>query len=138
MAETELPTDVQEITFQWLQIANGVAKGRLAPEEGVTMLKRLAEEAHPEDREWLQDEIETIRRQFGLDVAEQIQDGQGDYWDKLRLVIEALLDERLDHERALALLGAIDAQHPEQTEQTTKLIAGIADSPLRRLLRSDD
>ena len=138
MSETELPTDVQEITFQWLQIANGVAKGRLAPEEGVTMLKRLAKEAHPEDREWLQDEIETIRRQFGLDVAEQIQDGQGDYWDKLRMVIEALLDERLDHERALALLGAIDAQHPEQTEQTTKLIAGIADSPLRRLLRSDD
>jgi len=138
MSETELPTDVQEITFQWLQIANGVAKGRLAPEEGVAMLRRLAEEALPEDREWLQDEIDTIRRQFGLDVTEQVGEGRGDYWEKLHLVLEALLDERLDHERALALLGAIDAQHPEQTEQTAKLIAGIADSPLRKLLNSDD
>ncbi len=138
MSETELPTDVQEITFQWLQIANGVAKGRLAPEEGVALLETLAAEALPEDREWLQDEIETIRRQFGLDVAEQIRAGEGDYWEQLRLVLEALLDERLDHERALDLLGAIDAQHPEQAEQTAKLIAGIADSPLRKLLSPDD
>jgi hypothetical protein len=137
MAEAELPVDVQEITFQWMQIASGVAQGRLAPEQGVTLLQALAE-AHPEDREWLQDEIETIRRQFGLDVAERISAGRGAYWEKLRLVIEALLDERLDHERALALLQAIDAQHPEHTAETSKLLDGIADSPLRQLLKRDD
>jgi hypothetical protein len=137
MAKAEVPADVQEITFQWMQIASGVAQGRLAPEQGVTMLQALAED-HPDDREWLQEEIETIRRQFGLDIAENISDGQGDYWEKLRLVIEALLDERLDHERALALLQTIDTQHPEHTAETSRLLEGIADSPLRRLLKSDN
>ena len=79
-----------------------------------------------------------LRRQFGLDVAERVNDGQYAYWDKLRLVIEALLDERLDHDRALALLQAIDAQHPEHSAETSKLLDGIADSPLRQLLKSDD
>lgn len=137
MAETETPTDVEEVTFKWMQIANAVAQGRLVPEQGIAKLQALAE-AHPADNDWLQDEIETIRRQFGLDVAERIRDGQGNYWDKLRSVIDALLDDRLDHDRALELLTAIDAQHPEHAEQTAKLISGIADSPLRQLLQMDD
>jgi len=137
MAETEIPADVRTVTLQWMQIANGVARGQLAPEQGVALLQALAE-AHPADGPWLQDEIETIRRQFGLDVSERIHAGQGSYWDKLRSVLDALLDERMDHERALSLLALIDAQHPEQTEQTTKLITGIENSPLRQLFDSDD
>ena len=137
MAEAETPTDVQGITFKWMQIAQAVARGRLASEEGVIMLQALAE-AHPADRDWLQDEIETIRRQFGLDVAKSIRDGQGSYWEKLHSVIDALLDERLDHQRALELLRLIDADHPEHTEQTARLVSDIADSPLRQFLEMDD
>jgi hypothetical protein len=137
MAEAETPTEVAEVTFQWMQIANAVAQGRLTPEEGITGLQALAD-AHPADRSWLEDEIETIWRQFGLDVARRIRSGQGNYWDKLRSVLDALLGDRLEHDRALELLMAIDAQHPEHTQQTGKLIRGIADSPLRRLLRADD
>ncbi len=137
MAEAETPTDVQEVAFKWMQIANAVAQGRLTPEDGVNRLEALAEE-NPEDRDWLRDEIETIRQQFGLDVADSIRSGEGSYWDKLGSVMQALLDERLDHERALELLRLIDADHPEYAEQTAKLIDGIADSPLRRYLDMDD
>ena len=79
-----------------------------------------------------------IRQQFGLNVAESIREGQGSYWEKLRSVIEALLDERLDHDRALELLKLIDADHPEHAEQTARLMSGIADSPLRWFLGMDD
>lgn len=137
MAEAETPTDVEEVTFQWIQIANAVAQGRLTPEEGVAGLQALAEQ-YPADRDWLQDEIETIRQQFALDVADSIRDSQSSYWDKLGAVMQALLDERLDHKRALELLGIIDADHPEHSGQTAKLIDGIADSPLRRYLEMDD
>lgn len=139
MAESGSQTDVgvEQVTVQWLQIANGVARGRLAPEEGVARLEALAE-AHPEDREWLEDEVEMIRRHFGLDVAESVRKGEGSYWDKLRRVIDALLDERLDHERALELLALIDSQHPEHAEETFKLISGIKESPLRRILDTND
>lgn len=139
MAESASQTDVEveQVTVQWLQIANGVARGRLAPEEGAARLAALAE-AHPEDREWLEDEVEMIRRHFGLDVAEIVRKGEGSYWDKLRRVIDALLDDRLDHERALELLTLIDSQHPEHTEETFKLISGIGESPLRRILDTDD
>lgn len=129
--------DVEPVTVQWLQIASGVARGRLAPAEGAARLEALAE-AHPDDREWLEDEIEMIRRYFALDVAESICNGEGSYWDKLRRVIAALLDERLDHDRALELLTLIDTQHPEQTEETFRLISGIQKSPLRRLLDRND
>jgi hypothetical protein len=137
MTEEETPTDVQDTAFKWLKIANAVARGRLAPEEGVARLEALAE-AHPADRDWLQDEIDTVRRQFGLDVADSIRCGRGSYWDKVGSVMQALLDDRLDPERALQLLRLIDVAHPEQTEQTTKLIDGIAESPLRRYLELDD
>jgi hypothetical protein len=135
--DIDVDVDVEQVTVQWLQIANGVARGRLAPEEGAARLAALAE-AHPEDREWLEDEVEMIRRYFALDVAERIHNGEGSYWDKLRQVVDALLDERLDHNRALELLTLIDAQHPEQTEETFKLISGIQESPLRRMLDTDD
>jgi thioesterase domain-containing protein len=137
MAEAENQTEVREVVFEWLQIASGVAQGLLAPEEGVAMLQALAE-AHPADRDWLQEEVGTIRHQFGLDIADLIRNGESSYWDKLRLVIKALLDERMDHELALALLRTIDAQHPEHAEQTAALINGIENSPLRRLLDMDD
>jgi hypothetical protein len=137
MAEEETSADAHEVTFQWIQIAQAVARGRLAPEEGVARLRALADE-YPADRDWLWDEIETIRRQFALDVAEDICNGQGSYWDKMGSIMQALLDERLDHERALELLWLIDADHPEHAEQTARLIDGIANSPLRRLLETDD
>jgi hypothetical protein len=137
MAEADTPTDIEEITFQWIQVARAVARGRLTPEEGISRLQALADE-HPADRDWLQDEIETIRQQFGLDVAESIRGGQGSYWDQIGALMEALLDERLDHERALELLRVIDAGHPEHSDQTAKLIEGIAASPLRRYLDTDD
>jgi hypothetical protein len=137
MAEERIPTDIQTVTLKWMRIANGVARGHLGPEEGIAMLQALAEE-NPEDRDWLQDEIETIWHQFGLDVAEKIRNGQGSYWDKLRLVLNALLDERMDYNRTLDLLMLIDAQHPQHTEQTSKLINGIEDSPLRHFLETDD
>ncbi len=137
MAETEVSADAEGITFEWIQIANAVAQGRLTPEEGVSKLQALAE-AHPADREWLQDEMETIRRQFGLDVVQSIRDDQGDYWDKTLSVINALLDERLDHERALELLTLINTKHPEHAENTNRLIRGLKDSPMRRLLKQDD
>jgi hypothetical protein len=136
-ADIDVDIDVEQVTVQWLRIANGVARGRLTPEEGAARLEALAE-AHPEDREWLEDEVEMIRRYFALDVAESIRGGEGSYWDKLRQVIDALLDERLDHDRALELLTLIDNQHPEQTEETFRLISGIQESPLRRLLDRDD
>jgi hypothetical protein len=139
MAESGSQTDVEveQVTVQWWQIANGVARGRLAPEEGVARLEALVE-AHPEDREWLEDEVQMIRRHFGLDVAESVRKGEGSYWDKLRRVIDALLGERLDHERALELFTLIDTQHPEHAEETFKLISGIKESPLRRILDTDD
>jgi hypothetical protein len=139
MAESASQTEVEveQVTVQWLQIANGVARGRLAPEEGAARLAALAQ-AHPEDREWLEDEVEMIRRHFGLDVAEFVRKGEDGYWTKLRRVIDALLDDRLDHERALELLRLIDSQHPEHTEETFKLISGISESPLRRILDTDD
>jgi hypothetical protein len=137
MAKEKTPTDVQEVALKWMQIARAVARGRQTPEQGVRRLEALAE-AFPEDRAWLEDEIGTIRYQFGLDVAESIRDGQYSYWDKLGAVMQALLKERLDHERALGLLEQIDKDYPEQNEQTAKLIEGIAASPLRRYLDPDD
>jgi hypothetical protein len=73
-----------------------------------------------------------------LNVAEIVRDDQPSYWDKLGAVIQALLDERLDHERALELLEQIDRDYPEQNEQTANLIEGIAASPLRRYLNPND
>ena len=137
MTEAKTPTDVQEIALEWMQIARAVAWGRLTPEEGVGQLRALADTS-PEDRVWLEDEIETIRHRFGLDVAENIRDDRHSYWDKLGAVMQALLDERLHHERALELLEQIDRDYPEQNEQTAKLIEGIAASPLRRYLDPDD
>lgn len=137
MAEEEASPDVQEVTFKWMQIAQAIARGRMSPEDGVARLNALAE-AHPKDRDWLTDEADTIRRHFGLDVAESIRAGQGNYWDKLRSLVDALLDERMDHERALELLHLINSDHPEHTEQTSKLINGIADSPLRQILDLKD
>jgi len=131
MAKTETPTDVQDVTSQWLEIANAVAQGRLSPENGVARLQGLAEN-HPEDRDWLDEEIDIIRRQFALDVIESVRAGREGYWPKLRLVIGALLDERLDHDQALELLKLIDLDHPEHAEHTARLIDGIADSPLRQ------
>lgn len=137
MAREKTQIEVQEVTFEWIQIASGVAQGLLEPEEGAAMLQALAE-AHPADYEWLQEEVETIRHQFGLDIADYVHHGQGSYWDKLRVVIMGLLDERLDHKNALALLRTIDAQHPAQTEQTTALIEGIESSPLYQFLKTED
>lgn len=137
MAKAKTPDDMEGITFKWMQIANAVAQGRMAPEEGMAKLQALAT-AHPDDRDWLEEEAETIRRQFGLDVAERIYAGHGSYWDKLRAVINALLDDRLDHERALELLASIDSQHPEHNDQTARLVSGISDSPLRRMSQKDD
>jgi hypothetical protein len=137
MAEAETSTEVQDVAFKWMQIAKAVARGGMEPEEGIEELEALAE-AHPTDRQWLLDEIETIRVQFGLDVTESIRDDRGTYWDKLGAVMQALLDERLDHKRALELLRHIDARHPEHKEQTAKLVDGIAESPLRRYLDSED
>ena len=137
MAEAESQTEVQTVTLEWMQITNGVAQGSLAPEEGIAALQALAE-AHPAERDWLQAEAEMIRCQFGLDIATRIREGAGSYWDKLLSVIEALLDEHLDHERALVLLETIHAQHPEHTETTAALISNIKDSPLRQFLEMDD
>jgi hypothetical protein len=131
MAETETPTDVEDVTLQWLKIANAVAWGRLSPEEGVAELSGLAD-AHPANRDWLDEEIEIIERQFALDVVRSVRGGQEGYWDKLRLVIRALLDERLDHDQALKLLKLIDLNHPEYSAHTARLIDGIAASPLRQ------
>ncbi len=137
MAESNSPIGAEGITFQWIRIANAVAQGRITPEEGVAQLQVLAKE-HPEDQEWLQDEIETIQQQFGLDVVNSVREGQGSYWDKVGAVMQALLQERLDHIRALELLRIIDADHPEHTEQTTSLIDDIGNSPLRWYLETDD
>ena len=137
MTETETPADVQDVTVQWMRIANAVARGQITPEDGVSRLSALAEES-PEDREWLDEEIDIIRRNFALDVVESVRGGQGSYWDKLRLVIEALLNDHLDHDRALTLLRVIDKDHPEHAEHTARLIDGIADSPMRAYLREDD
>jgi hypothetical protein len=131
MAETGSSTDVQDVTSQWLQIANAVAWGRLTPEQGVARLRGLAEH-HPGDRAWLDEEIDIIERQFALDVVESVREGRDGYWDKLRLVIRALLDERLDHDQTLGLLELIDLDHPEYSEHTARLIVGISDSPLRQ------
>ena len=136
MAETEKAAgDPEGVVFEWMRITQAVARGRLVPEEGVARLQALAE-AHSADRCWLQDEIETIRRQFALDVTQSVHSGQGGYWDKLRAVIGALLDERLDHGRALELLQRIQTDHPEHAGQVAQLIDGIATSPLRELLDS--
>jgi hypothetical protein len=137
MAGAETQTEVREVAFEWLRIASGVAQGLYAPEEGIAMLQALAQ-AHPADREWLQEEAETIRHQFGLDVADRIQAGAGSYWDKLCSVIDALLDERLDHGHALALLRTLDDQHPEHAEQIAALIDGIENSPMRQYLDTED
>lgn len=136
MAGVEEQTDVQVVAFEWMRIASGVAQGVLAPEEGVAGLLALAE-LHPADRDWLREEAEMIQRQFGLDVAARVHAGEGSYWSKLRCVIDALLDERLDFDRALTLLRTIDAQHPEQTAQTAVLIDGIENSPLYQFLIAD-
>jgi hypothetical protein len=137
MAQEETQTVIQEVAFEWLRIASGVAQGLLAPEEGVVMLQALAD-ACPADCDWLQEEIKTLRYQFGLDIADAIRNKQGSYWDKLLSVVEALLDERIDHAHALELLAVIDDQHPEHTQQTTTLISDIVDSPLRQFLKIDD
>lgn len=131
MAETGTPTDVHDVTSQWLQIARAVARGLLSPKDAVARLRGLAEE-HPGDRDWLDEEIDIIQRQFALDVVESVRDGQEGYWDELRLVIRALLDERLDNDQALELLKLIDLNHPEHAEHTARLIDGIAESPLRQ------
>lgn len=136
MSEPHTPTEVQNVVVQWFQIARGVAQGQLTPEEGVAGLQALIE-LYPEDRDWLQEEVETIWRQFGLDVVDYIQTGQGTYWEKVRRIVTALIDERLEHSRALALLEQLDAQHPEFHDNTTRLIEGIGTSPLRRLLDMD-
>jgi len=136
MDEIQLSIETQDVAVQWFQIAKGVAQGQLTPEEGIAGLHALAE-AYPTDRDWLQEEIETIWRQFGLDVAEHVRAGYGSYWEKIRQVVTALLDERLDHARALELLALIDAQHPEHTAQTAHLVKGIRESPLRHYLEKD-
>jgi hypothetical protein len=137
MTDTEDPTDADDAAFLWMQVANHVARGRFTPEEGVARLQGLVK-THPEDREWLLEEIETIRQQFGLDVADVVHDSQASYWEKLRAVIEALLEERLDHERSLELLERIADQHPEHLERTRTLINDIGNSELRRYLDPDD
>jgi hypothetical protein len=137
MVQGKNPAEGTDVAFLWMQIASGVARGRLTPEEGVARLRELAQ-AHPADREWLQEEMETIRTQFGLDVTEAVRAGQGGYWGKLLAVIEALLSDRMEHARALDLLRSIDAQYPEHTERTTRLIADITDSGLRRFLNDED
>jgi hypothetical protein len=137
MVKAKTPTDVQEVALKWMQIARAVAWGRLPPEQGVRQMEALAE-AYPADREWLEDEIDTMRHQFGLDVAESIRDDRATFWNKLGAVIQALLDERLDHDRALELLERIDRDYPEHHEQIGKLIEGIAASPLRRYLEKID
>ena len=136
MAREKTHTEVQ-VTLEWIQIASGVAQGLLDPQEGAAMLQALAE-AHPAEHAWLQEEVETIRHQFGLDIVDYVHHSQGSYWDKLRSVVMGLLDERLDHAHAIALLKEIDAQHPEQTEQTSALIEGIEDSPLYQFLSMED
>jgi hypothetical protein len=133
MVGKEPQIEIQEVTLEWIRIASAVAEGLLGPEDGAVMLQALAE-AHPADYDWLLEEVETIRRQFGLDIADYVHNGQGSYWAKLRLVVTGLLDERLDHEHALELLRVIDGQHPEQTKQTTVLIEGIENSPLYQFL----
>jgi hypothetical protein len=133
MAGKETQIGLQDVTLEWIRIASAVAEGLLAPEDGAVMLQALAE-AHPADYEWLREEVETIRHHFGLDIVEYVRHGQGSYWTKLRLVITGLLDERLDHAHALELLRALNAQHPEHTEQTTVLIEGIENSPLYQFL----
>ncbi len=137
MLGKETRIEIQEVTLEWIRIASAVAEGLLGPEDGAVMLQALAE-AHPADYDWLQEEVETIRHQFGLDIVDHIHHGQGSYWAKLRLVVTGLLDERLDHEHALELLRSIDAQYPEQTEQTTLLIEGIENSPLYQFLTGQD
>jgi hypothetical protein len=137
MAGQKTQTEVQQVTLEWLRIASGVAQGLLEPEEGAAMIQALAE-AHPADYEWLQEEAETIRHQFGLDIADYVYHGQGSYWEKLRAVINGLLDERLDHEHTLTLLREIDARYPEHTRQTGALIEGIENSPLYQFLTMED
>ncbi len=136
MDEIQLAIETQDVAVQWFQIAKGVAQGQLTPEEGIAGLQALAE-AYPADHDWLQEEIETIWRQFGLDVAERIREAQTGYWEKIRQIVMALLDERLDHARALELLSLISAQHPEHAAQTARLVQGIQDSPLRHYLEID-
>jgi hypothetical protein len=137
MPKTGTPAGVQDVTVQWMQITGAVAHGRLSPEDGVAKLQALAD-AYPKERDWLEEEIKTIRWQFALDVAEQVREHRGSYWDRLRMVIQALLEERLDHNRALLLLKIIDADHPEHAEHTARLIDGIAESPMRQSLDTDD
>jgi hypothetical protein len=137
MAEAENSAGEQTVTSEWMRIGSSVAEGVLTPQDGIAALQALAE-AHPDDRDWLQEEMEMIRHRFGLDIADLICDGTGGYWDKLLSVIEALLDERLDHKLALALLETINTQHPEYAEDTTALKSDIENSPLRQLLTMDD
>ncbi len=137
MLGKETRIEIQEVTLEWIRIASEVAQGMLGPEDGAAMLQALAE-AHPADYDWLQEEVETIRHQFGLDIVDYVHHSQSSYWDKLRAVIMGLLDERLDHMHALALLREIDTRHPEQAEQTSALIEGIEDSPLYQFLLMED
>ena len=137
MAEAETPAGEQTVTSEWMRIGSRVAEGLLTPEDGIAALQALAE-AHPDDRDWLQEEVEMIQHRFGLDIVARICAGSDGYWDKLLSVIEALLDERLDHKRALALLETIDTQHPEHAENTAALKSDIENSPLRQLLAMDD
>jgi len=137
MGEMDISIKAQDVAIQWFQIAKGVAQGQLTPEEGVGGLRTLAD-AFPQDSDWLYEEIETIRHQFGLDVIERIQADEGVYWEKIRWVVTALLDERLDHARTLTLLSLINTQHPEHDEKTARLMQGLQDSPLRHYLDPKD
>ena len=134
MEEKSVQIDTKDVTLEWMRITSSVAHGELSPVTGAAMLQKLSD-ASPSDSEWLKLEMETIRRQFGLDIDEKIYDDTGTYWSKLNQIIEALLDERLEHDHALSLLEVLNVQYPTHSKRTSGLIDEIRSSPLYQILR---
>jgi hypothetical protein len=125
-----------EAAAGWLAIAGAVADGRLAPEEGIARLRALQAQ-HPDDAEWLEEEVTTIRWTFGMDIEDIVAGDTHSYWDKVLSVTEGLLEERVTPSQAVDLLERVRAQFPEQQAHVQKLIEDIAQSPLWQLMDSN-
>jgi hypothetical protein len=135
MSDEEFSPD-NEATAAWLAVAGAVADGRVSPQDGITQLRALQAQ-HPDDAEWLEEEIDTIRWTFGMDVEDLVARDEPSYWDKVLSVTEGLLEERITPSQALALLQRVRERYPEHLAHVQKLIDDITQSPLWQLMEAD-
>ena len=106
--EEDITPDETEATAGWLAVAGAVADGRMAPDAGIERL-RLLQAQFPDEAGWLEEEVETIRWTFGMDVEDVVRGSRLDYWEKVLSITEGLLEERVTPSQAIELLGVVRA-----------------------------